>query len=77
VKSLLENVQKVVKGCGYGWDGVCIAVAMTQSITPALEMADEDWEDLCMEYGFEFVDSEAKGKNQYSGIHAPFFPVYD
>lgn len=72
VKELLEGVQKVVKGCGYGWDGVCLAVAMPQSITPALEMGDDDWEDLCMDYGFEFVDSEAEGKNQYSGIYLSF-----
>ena len=72
VKELFEGVQKVVKGSGYGWDGVCLAVAMPQSITPALEMAEDDWEDLCGDYGFEFVDSESKGKNQYSGVFPPY-----
>jgi len=29
VKELLECVGEVVKeGCGYGWDGVCLAVGM-------------------------------------------------
>ena len=29
IKELLKNVQEVVKeGCGYSWDGVCLAVGM-------------------------------------------------
>ena len=29
IKQLLESVKEVVKeGCGYSWDGVCLAVAM-------------------------------------------------
>lgn len=68
VKGLLESVQEVVReGCGYGWDGVCLAVVMPQSQTPWLEKSADDWEDLCQDAGFEFVDFEAKGKNEYSG----------
>lgn len=67
-KSLLENVAEVVKeGCGYTWDGVCLAVAMPQSTTPYLEKSFDEWEDLCQEHGFEFVDFESKGRNEYSG----------
>lgn len=68
IKSLLKNVSAVVKdGCGYMWDGACLAVAMPQSTTPFLEKSFEDWEDICQDFGFEFVDAENKGRNQYSG----------
>ncbi|KAM3083658.1 hypothetical protein ACMFMG_002225 [Clarireedia jacksonii] len=66
-KVLLENVAEVVKeGCGYMWDGVCLAVAMPQSTTPCLEKSFDEWEDLCQEHGFEFIDFESKGRNEYS-----------
>jgi hypothetical protein len=71
-KALLENVAEVVKdGCGLTWDGVCLAVAMPQGTTPKLEMSGDEWEDLCQEFGFEFVDFEGKGRNQYSGMLFP------
>ncbi|PBP27977.1 alpha and gamma adaptin binding protein p34 [Diplocarpon rosae] len=67
VKALLEGVSEVVKeGCGLMWDGVCLAVAMPQSTTPYLEKSCEEWEEVCQEYGFEFVDFEKKGRNEYS-----------
>ncbi|RFU28840.1 hypothetical protein B7463_g7487, partial [Scytalidium lignicola] len=67
VKILLENVSEVVKeGCGYSWDGVCLAVAMSQSTTPYLEKSFEEWDDFCQDFGFEFVDFEAKGRNEFS-----------
>lgn len=68
VKGLLENVAEVVKeGCGYAWDGVCLAIAMPQSTTPYLDKSFEEWEEICQESGFEFVDFESKGRNEYSG----------
>ena len=51
---------------------VCLAVAMPQSITPYLEKSHEEWEELAMDYGFEYVDSEKKGKNEFgeaTGVH--------
>lgn len=67
-KILLESVAEVVKeGCGYTWDGVCLAVAMPQSTTPYLEKSFDEWEELCQEHGFEFIDFESKGRNEYSG----------
>ncbi|PVH89844.1 hypothetical protein DL98DRAFT_508082 [Cadophora sp. DSE1049] len=67
VKDLMEGVAEVVKeGCGLMWDGVCLAVGMPQSTTPYLEKSFDEWEELCQEYGFEFVDFESKGRNQYS-----------
>jgi hypothetical protein len=72
VKELLANVAEVVKeGCGYAWDGVCLAVAMPQSTTPYLERSFEEWEEICQECGFEFVDFEGKGRNEYSGEFLP------
>lgn len=77
VKELLEGVSEVVKeGCGLMWDGVCLAVAMPQSITPYLEKRDEEWEEVCQEYGFEFVDFEKKGRNEYSGMSTFHFLKY-
>lgn len=68
IKTLLENVSEVVKeGCGYSWDGVCLAVAMPQSSTPYLEKSFDEWEEICQDCGFEFVDFESKGRNEYSG----------
>ncbi|KAH7419119.1 hypothetical protein BKA64DRAFT_6592 [Cadophora sp. MPI-SDFR-AT-0126] len=67
VKDLMEGVAEVVKeGCGLMWDGVCLAVGMQQSTTPYLEKSFDEWEELCQEYGFEFVDFESKGRNEYS-----------
>ncbi|PQE15574.1 putative small nuclear ribonucleo SM D3 protein [Rutstroemia sp. NJR-2017a BBW] len=66
-KVLLGNVAEVVKeGCGYMWDGVCLAVAMPQSTTPCLEKSFDEWEDLCQEHGFEYIDFESKGRNEFS-----------
>ncbi len=50
---------------------------MPQSVTPHLQIEGEEWEDTCMELGFEFVDTEEMGRNQFGGgyTHAkPEFP---
>lgn len=66
VKASLQGIADVIeRACGYSSDAVCLAVAMPQSMTPHLEKSSEEWEELCMEYGFEYVDSEAKGKNEF------------
>ncbi|KAK6521116.1 hypothetical protein TWF506_001348 [Arthrobotrys conoides] len=65
IKEDLRGLGKVVKACGYSWDGVCLAVTMPHSIQPQVEKAAEEWEELMMEFGFEFVDFEAKGRNDY------------
>jgi hypothetical protein len=74
VKEMLESVGEVVKeGCGMAWDGVCLAVAMPQGVTPYLEKSFDEWEELCQDFGFEFVDFESKGRNEYSGKHELLF----
>lgn len=66
IKETMQAVSDVIeRACGYGGDMVCLAVAMPQSITPYLEKSHEEWEELAMDYGFEYVDSEKKGKNEF------------
>lgn len=38
---------------------------MPQSLRPVLERSVDDWEDLCRGYGFEYVDYEFRGRNEY------------
>ncbi|RAL59798.1 hypothetical protein DID88_000427 [Monilinia fructigena] len=65
-REVLTVLGAFIEGCGYTWDGVCLAVAMPQSTTPYLEKSFDEWEELCQEHGFEFVDFESKGRNEYS-----------
>ena len=68
IKSTLEAVSTVVrKGCRYGWDGVCLAVSMPQSVTPHLPLEFEEAEELCREAGFEYIEGDAKGRNEFGG----------
>lgn len=62
----MQAISDVIeRACGYAGDTVCLAVAMPQSTTPYLEKSSEEWEELCIEHGFEYIDSEAKGKNEF------------
>lgn len=66
VKKTLRAVQDAIeRACGYSSDAVCLAVAMPQSTTPYMDMSHDEWDEICMEHGFEFVDGEAKGRNEY------------
>ncbi|KAF1846976.1 uncharacterized protein K460DRAFT_51165 [Cucurbitaria berberidis CBS 394.84] len=66
IKETMRAVADAIeRACGFGGDMVCVAVAMPQSITPYLEKTVEEWDDTCMDYGFEYVDFEAKGKNEF------------
>lgn len=49
------------------WDGTFLAVSMPQSVTPYLEIPFEEWDDLAREFGAEYIDSEAKGRNEFGG----------
>ncbi|KAI9791575.1 MAG: hypothetical protein M1833_001496 [Piccolia ochrophora] len=72
VKALLDAASAVAThGCGPGWDGVLLAVAMPQSTTPILSVSFEEWEDLCQDLGFEYVDVEMTGRNQFGGTQIP------
>lgn len=69
----MKHVGEVVKeGCGMVWDGVCVAVGMPRGEVGGdvvvRGMKGEEWEELCQEWGFEWVDWEDKGRNEYSGM---------
>lgn len=69
VKDLLKCMSQVIKqSSSLVWGGICLAVAMPQTLMPHLEKDFEDWQDLCQESGFEFIDFGMKGRNQYSGM---------
>lgn len=70
IKDLLKEVGKVVKQCGYGWDGVCLAVGIRQDIVPNLEVSSDRWEETLedVEGGWEWIDAEAKGRNEFNGM---------
>jgi hypothetical protein len=96
VRRLVEEVSRVVRdglngGSTYGgWDGVCVAVGMKRAVLGWVrdgeadgggeEMGAEEWEDICSEFGFEYVDGEdrGKGKNKYGGLWGLiiFYPLY-
>jgi hypothetical protein len=62
----------IERACGFSGDQVCLAVAMPQSTTPYLDLPSEEWEDMCTDTGFEFVDFEKTGKNDFGekvGVH--------
>ncbi|KAI9820948.1 MAG: hypothetical protein M1832_003420 [Thelocarpon impressellum] len=66
VKGCLRAVARVRdQGCGHSWDGACLAVALPQHQTPYLARSFEEWEDLAREWGFEYVDSESRGRNEF------------
>lgn len=54
---------------GGPWDGVCLAMRMPQTETPYLTVSHDQWEDKCRDHGFEFVDFEQKGKNEFGGTN--------
>ncbi|KAJ6261913.1 Small nuclear ribonucleoprotein [Drechslerella dactyloides] len=78
VRGDLAGIGSVVDACGgrYGWDGVCLAVAMpvrgvvadsddTAGDGTEVRKTAEEWEDEVREFGFEFIEFEAKGRNDY------------
>ncbi|KAH7371205.1 hypothetical protein BKA66DRAFT_424438 [Pyrenochaeta sp. MPI-SDFR-AT-0127] len=66
IKQTIQAIADVIeRACGNGSDMICLAVAMPQSTTPYLEQTSEEWEEIAMEYGFEYIDFEAKGTNEF------------
>ncbi len=66
IQDTMQAIADVIeRACGYAGETVCVAVAMPQSTTPYLDKPNDEWEELCMEHGFEYIDSEAKGKNDF------------
>jgi hypothetical protein len=69
VEETMKTIMEVIeRHMGYEWDGVCLAVAMKQSVVPGLDKTSEAWEDSCREYRFEFVDGEGNGRNEFGEV---------
>jgi hypothetical protein len=66
-KTLKVIAQAIERAAGFSFDGACLAVAMPQGTTPYLDKSFEEWEGICGEHGFEYIDSEAKGRNEFGG----------
>lgn len=67
-EKIIKSIEDVItKACGYSWEGIKLAVATTSNTktTDPKPFSAEEWDDRCMEYGFEFIDAEAQGKNQF------------
>ncbi|KZF26571.1 hypothetical protein L228DRAFT_279749 [Xylona heveae TC161] len=70
VKASIKAIGQVVgSGSGYSWDGICLAVEMQRSIATtdsAVQLPTaEEWDDSCQDHGFEYVDLNAKGRNEF------------
>ncbi|KAK9248984.1 hypothetical protein V1506DRAFT_526615 [Lipomyces tetrasporus] len=60
------------------WDGICLAVAISPATTKTLssddkdrvsiELDPEEWETLLQPFGFEFIDIEQTGRNDYGEL---------
>lgn len=72
IKSLLDGVAKLIKkSVGFENDAAFLAVGMKQSMLPKLSSiskTSEDWEDEIMDLGFEWIDDEAQGKNEFEEL---------
>lgn len=79
VLETMKGIQDVVeKGAGLAWDGVCLAVGVrNKGLVGTSERVVEEgageggwggfeeWEDAARERGFEYVDAEMKGRNEF------------
>ena len=68
-----EDVMKAIQDvseehAGYGADAVMLAVAMPFSKATEKQEAgsQEEWDDMCIQYGFEYIDYAGQGKNEFA-----------
>ncbi|KAF2398564.1 hypothetical protein EJ06DRAFT_557804 [Trichodelitschia bisporula] len=59
VRDVLRAIRRVILNADEGWEGTLLAVSVGKLVKGV------EWEDLCAEEGFEFVDSKASGKDEY------------
>ncbi|CAF9908471.1 hypothetical protein IMSHALPRED_006683 [Imshaugia aleurites] len=72
VRKLLAAIQEVVSShasSGYGIsEPLLLAVGTQQTLSPSLEVTNEEWENLCMDCGsWEWIDGELNGKVESNG----------
>ncbi|TKA40278.1 hypothetical protein B0A54_10884 [Friedmanniomyces endolithicus] len=69
VEDVMQAIQAVTEEhAGYGADTVMLAVALPYgrgAREDAGESKRDDWDDVCLQYGFEFVEYAAEGTNEY------------
>ncbi|WPG99509.1 Hypothetical protein R9X50_00232400 [Acrodontium crateriforme] len=73
VSKEVENTLKAIHGVvehhtGYVSDTLLVAVAVAQgkdSMSAASSLNNDDWEDACSQYGFEFINYQAQGVNEF------------
>lgn len=68
VEAVLKAIQDVAEEhVGYGADVVMLAVAVPKGTgtVSSNDAKHADWEDLCLEYGFEYIDYAGRGRNEF------------
>ncbi|OTA23974.1 hypothetical protein BTJ68_12074 [Hortaea werneckii EXF-2000] len=71
IEGVMKAIQEVVEKHteDLGMESLLLAVAVPEpgevSHPAGAEPSHDDWEDLCLPYGFEYIDYAAKGKNEY------------
>ncbi|KAK5118975.1 hypothetical protein LTR62_000186 [Meristemomyces frigidus] len=65
-ETVMESIQAVIEEhAGYAADNVTLAIAMPPLGKHNLEIKHDDWEDVCIQYGFEFINYSAEGINEH------------
>ncbi|TKX24933.1 hypothetical protein C1H76_2886 [Elsinoe australis] len=66
VQATIAAIESVIEtACGYGWDGMKLAVAMSAPGVKSSSLDYDEWEELCLDQGFEYIDADATGKNDF------------
>jgi hypothetical protein len=65
--NVLQAIESVIdEWLGPAFDGAKLAISMPIGNTEALKKSIREWEDLCEDVGFEYIDSEASPKKSKS-----------
>ncbi|KAF2767729.1 hypothetical protein EJ03DRAFT_275500 [Teratosphaeria nubilosa] len=63
VESVMRGIKEIVEEHGgVGGEGARLAVCMPRK---GVELKAEEWEDVCLDHGFDFVQYGVQGKNEY------------
>lgn len=69
IEGAMKAIQSITEQhAGYGADMMMLAVAMpyAQRTDSEVDKSHQDeWDDMCTQYGFEYIDYSARGQNDY------------
>ena len=68
IEQTMKAIQEVSQQhAGYGADVGTLAVALPagKALADSADTKHEDWEDICLQYGFEYIDYAAHGTNDF------------